>query len=163
MTLDFDFRSVLHLISAAVIYIGVYSFVWVMQRRRIEIKSLTPNRAKVMLVVLGLPAVVYGVMSEQGGVPVAGAVLLGLSVVLIVLIGRRLRSPGSYGVLACLALTVVWELIVQPWITVYGGPARGYIQGEQVIAELAGLLIGMALIWKAKPLFTSWSQRELMP
>ena len=153
MTVDFDYRAVLHLLCAAVIYIGVYLLIWVLQRRRIVITALTPGRAKVMMVVLVIPGTALGFLSDPMVFSVVGALLLGLTFLGLVLIAKRLRSPSSYAAFACLALTVVWELIFQPLITVYGGPARGYVQWEQVVADLAGLALGVTIVWSCKTLF----------
>lgn len=162
MIVDFDHRALLHLLCAAVIYIGVYLLIWVLQRRRIVITTLTPGRAKAMMVVLVIPGAVLGFLSDSMDVYVVGGLLLGLTVLGLILIAKRLRSPSSYAALACLALTVVWEIIFQPLITVYGGPARGYVQWEQVVADLAGLALGVTVVWSCKTLFKVKSRNGLL-
>lgn len=51
------------------------------------------------------------------------------------------RHPAPIAAITVLAISVLWEFVVQPAITVYGGPARGSIEWPQVLADFSAVLL----------------------
>lgn len=49
------------------------------------------------------------------------------------------KHPAPVAALIVLAASVFWELIYQPSVAVYFGPARGWVQGWQVLADFIGV------------------------
>ncbi|MFW0757730.1 hypothetical protein ACN1C3_23875 [Pseudomonas sp. H11T01] len=50
---------------------------------------------------------------------------------------------------SCLVLvmtTALWELYIQPFDNVYGGPPRGWIEMAQVLCDLVGILFGALIV-----------------
>ena len=47
-----------------------------------------------------------------------------------------------------LFLSFYWELIRQPWFDVYGEPARGYIQWEQVLLDILAISITSLVLYR---------------
>ncbi|MCD5986508.1 hypothetical protein KDX30_01205 [Pseudomonas sp. CDFA 553] len=62
---------------------------------------------------------------------------------------RRVKhlSPSAAAVFGCVCLSGVWELWIQPYVSVYAGPPRGFIEWPQIIADLAGLAVGLSLVF----------------
>lgn len=48
---------------------------------------------------------------------------------------------------AMLAMSWSWELVVQPFFDVYGEPARGYIQWNQVATDAVAIFLTTAMLW----------------
>lgn len=81
----------------------------------------------------------------------------GISTILILLAGvswiaRQLSSEDDFvrwepfvAMSMTLAVSWLWEGIIQPYVTVYGGPPRGEINVWQVFADFIGALIGWRL------------------
>ncbi|MBU4633478.1 hypothetical protein [Pseudomonas chlororaphis] len=61
-------------------------------------------------------------------------------------------------IISCIFMVVtigLWELYTQPFVHVYDGPARGWIQASQVACDLLGVLVGALLV-----LFTNYQARR---
>jgi hypothetical protein len=55
------------------------------------------------------------------------------------------RYPRITVVCVCLAMSFGWELVYQPFYEVYQYEARGYIQWEQVVADIAGISLAAVI------------------
>lgn len=51
------------------------------------------------------------------------------------------RHPAPVAALMVVSVSLMWEGVIQPFITVYGEPPRGYVQEWQVFADLSGVLL----------------------
>lgn len=51
------------------------------------------------------------------------------------------RHPTPVAALVVVSVSLMWEGVIQPFITVYGAAPRGYVQGWQVFADLSGVLL----------------------
>lgn len=54
-------------------------------------------------------------------------------------------APFLSALLVGFILSLAWELLIQPFIMVYLGPARGWVQWAQVLCDGVGITIGSAL------------------
>jgi hypothetical protein len=54
------------------------------------------------------------------------------------------RKPILAAALCAATISWSWELLHQPFFDVYGDEARGYVQWDQVLTDLAGICIGAA-------------------
>ncbi|HBN8507572.1 hypothetical protein [Pseudomonas aeruginosa] len=53
----------------------------------------------------------------------------------------RPKHPAPVAALMVVSVSLIWEGVIQPFITVYGEAPRGYVQGWQVFADLSGVLL----------------------
>ncbi|KKN85119.1 hypothetical protein LCGC14_0282880 [marine sediment metagenome] len=139
-----DTRAMLHGISFFAFY-----FVSYLCAKRLEAECPIPSRAQVtallFCVCLVLSAACF-VTPLTGEAVSALVVLVGL----LAHIARSFRSSSIRALAICLAMSWGWELIIQPLVTVYGAPARGYIQWCQVSADLVGIVLGVCVCWSLR-------------
>lgn len=145
-------RDLAHLVGMAGVTLGLAVVMRV--RGRFGTTILGSGGVTAATVLLGL-AVVIVIANRLGYLSIGASG--GIFTILILLAGvswiaRQLSSEESFvrwepfvAMNMTLAVSWLWEGIVQPYVTVYGGPPRGSVNGWQVFADFTGAMIGWRL------------------
>lgn len=57
----------------------------------------------------------------------------------------RPKPALAVSVLLLVSMSLIWEVVVQPFFSVYGGSSRGFVQISQLICDMAGAVVGSVL------------------